>query len=201
MNEECSWPRVGDVLFTGEGDSWHNACVGWSPEQWIGYAEGYKRAADLLVQQVIDTGREQDFLVYPIVFLYRQALEVAIKHVLVKGYQLLDQDERLPLRPEHRLVPLWRDCREILEQVWPKGPKEDLDAVGEVMRQFQEKDPASTSFRYPTDLAGAPTLQNGHINLKNLGEVANRVYSFLDAVVTGITEYLQTKWEMERYAM
>jgi hypothetical protein len=89
MTEEMPWPRKGDILFDAGSDWWHNACVGWSRDQWMGYAEGYKLAADLLVQHVVDTRSKQDFLVYPIVFLYRQALEVALKHLLLQGFQLL----------------------------------------------------------------------------------------------------------------
>ncbi len=127
MSDERPWPRKGDVLFAEATDWWHNACVGWSREEWFGYAEGYKRSGDVLVQHVIDTQSDQDFLVYPIIFLYRHALEIALKHILVKGFQLLDKEQPLP--KQHRLAQLWQPCRQILEEVWPEGPKEDLDAA------------------------------------------------------------------------
>src|SRR5438094_155590 len=139
MNEEIPWPQKGDVLFTAGSDWWHNACVGWSRDQWIAYAQGYKIAADLLVEHVKETQRQQDFLVYPIVFLYRQSFEIALKHLLRQGSRLLDQEQQLPTH--HRLVPVWQQCRSILEHVWPSGPKEDLDAVSAIIQQFDEKDP------------------------------------------------------------
>ncbi len=138
MTDETRWPRKGDVLFTDDGDIL-NACVGWTREQWDLYAEGYRRGAEVLVQHVRATRADQDFLIYPIVFLYRQAIEVALKRLMWKGSQLLDRDFVMP--NHHRLLPLWQQCRPIIEQVWPKGPKEDLNAVGEVLKQFEARDP------------------------------------------------------------
>src|SRR5262245_12930551 len=195
MIPETPWPRKGDLLFLAGDDWWHNACVGWSHEQWQGYAEGYRLAADLLVQHVSDTKSNQDFLIYPIVFLYRQAIEVALKYLLLTGSQLLDLKPVIP--NQHRLVPLWKQCRVILERVWPEGPKEELDAVGEVLHQFDGRDPVSTVFRYPVDTSGRASLSvSEQINIRNFSEVANRVFSLLDASGSGVSEYLQHKRDM-----
>ncbi len=196
MNNELPWPHAGDKLFADGGD-WFNACVGWSHNQSFGYIEGYKRAADLLVQHVADEQRDQDFLIYPIVFLYRQAVEVSLKHLIWVGCQL--QDKRPELPKHHRLVPLWRQCRLIIEEVWPDGPRQDLDAVGAVLDQFEARDPVSTAFRYPVTKEGrASHSVSERIDIRNFAEVANRMLSLLDGCATGFSEYLQHKWEMER---
>jgi len=193
---ELPWPRAGDVLFSEAPDWWHNACVGRSKEQWYGYIEGYKQAANILVRQVVETRSDQDFLVFPIVFLFRQAVELSLKHLLFKGNQLLD---RTPVaRIRHKLVPLWEECRPIVEEVWPAGPKQDLDAVGEVLRQFEERDPGSTAFRYPVDTSGNASLPvSERINLRNLSDVANRALALLESCACGIGEYLEYKRENE----
>jgi hypothetical protein len=135
--------------------------------------------------------------IYPIVFLYRQAIEIALKHLIWTGSRLLDQETPVPTH--HRLVPLWRQCRPIIEQVWPEGPKKDLNAVGEVLDQFEARDPISTVFRYPVTKEGRVSLpKRERINIGNFAEVANRVLSLLDGCACGICEYLQCKWEMER---
>jgi hypothetical protein len=197
MSPDIPWPRKGDLLFVDGDDWWHNACVGWSCEEWHGYAEGYKRAADLLVQHVADTQSNQDYLIYPIVFLYRQALEIALKHLLYKGSLLLDRDSGIP--KQHRLVPVWQQCRAIIEEVWPEGPRDELDSVGEILHQFDYRDPVSTVFRYPVDTSGRASLPvNERINIRNFSQVANRVFSLVDAAGSGVSEYLQSKWDMER---
>jgi hypothetical protein len=69
------WPAPGAALFTDIPPDWHNvACVNWSRDDWPGYIEGFRRAARYLVLQVDKTGRDQDFLVFPILFLYRHHL-------------------------------------------------------------------------------------------------------------------------------
>jgi hypothetical protein len=139
----------------------------------------------------------QDYLIYPIVFLYRQAIEVSLKHLLMKGSQLLDREPVIP--KHHRLLPLWQQCRPIIEKVWPDGPKQDLEAVGEVLVQFEARDPVSTVFRYPVDTSGQASLpRNERIDIRNFAEVANRILSLMDACCCGFGEFLQYKWEMER---
>jgi hypothetical protein len=126
------------------------------------------------------------------VFSYRQAVEVSRKHLIWVGTQLLDLKAELPTH--HKLVPLWRQCRPILEKVWPGGPKQDLDAVGAVLDQFEARDPGSTVFRYPVTKEGRASLPvRRHIDILNFGEVANRVLSRLDACAWGLQEYLQNK--------
>ena len=67
--------RIKEPLFISKAQpdpDWYlNACLHIG-EGWDAYAEGYKNAGDVLVQHVIDYSRDQDFLVYPIAFLYRQ---------------------------------------------------------------------------------------------------------------------------------
>jgi hypothetical protein len=193
---EDSWPRVGDKLFDTKGD-WWNAFVGWSHERWHGYVEGYRKAADILVEHVGETHRSQDHLIYPIVFLYRHALEVSLKRLLYKGAQLLDLEVVIPR--QHRLLPLWNECRPILEEVWPSGPTKDLDAVAEVLAQFDAKDPSSTAFRYPIDTTGRASQETSEqIDIRNFAEVSTRVLTMLDCCDSGFSEYLDYKSEMER---
>lgn len=196
MSESIPWPRAGDQLF-GAADDWeNNACVGFSREQWVGYIEGYKLAADKLAETVTTSGRDQDFLVYPIVFLYRHAIEIALKYLIRLGCRLLDTEPSKLI--DHKLSKLWLNCRPLLEQVWPEGPKEDLDAVGDVIAQFETEDPTAAGYRYPTDTKGQPFhTQHRVINLRNFAEVANRVLGLLDGCTMGISVYLDHKQELE----
>jgi hypothetical protein len=76
------WPQKYDKLFKGDADWWHNACLNFSLDMGIGYVYGYKKAADILVEYIKDTKTNQDYLVYPIVFLYRHHLELIIKEII-----------------------------------------------------------------------------------------------------------------------
>lgn len=155
--------------------------------------------ADLLVQHVLDTHRDQDFLIYPIIFLYRQFIELRLKELIKDGSRLLDRPKGIPMH--HNILNLWNDCRIFLEEVWPDGDSEELDSVECCIKEFAEIDPKSMAFRYPIDKDGTPSLPEElrHINIRNLGEVMQRLGSLLDGCDTGISEMLSWKEEFDRY--
>jgi len=77
-------PRKGEKLFRGDLRDWiNNACL----RQGDDYAcrEGYRRGAQILVQAVGEKERDQDFLVYPIFFLYRHYVELVLKEIIKAG--------------------------------------------------------------------------------------------------------------------
>lgn len=192
------WPQKGDELFKAGKDWWHNACLNFSLDMSIGYVYGYKKAADILVEYIKHTQRDQDYLVYPIVFLYRHHLEIIIKKLINDGNRLLDIHEKVP--QHHKINHLWDNCKKIVKEVWPDGSPDDLDAVEQCLNQFNKIDQTSIGFRYPTDKRGNPTIPGiKHINLRNLAEVMEKISSFFESVDAGISEYLSLKCEMESY--
>ncbi|HMK50182.1 MAG TPA: hypothetical protein VK435_09020, partial [Thermodesulfovibrionales bacterium] len=78
-------PSADDKLFQSADDWWHNACLNYMHDSWPAYIIGYKKAADILVRHIKQKRRSQDTLVYPIIFLYRQYLELAIKNLILKS--------------------------------------------------------------------------------------------------------------------
>jgi hypothetical protein len=194
------WARKGDQLFNGDADWWNNACLNYMHDQWDMYADGYKRAGDLLVECVKTAHRDQDILVFPIVFLYRQYIELRLKELIKDGNLLFNIPEKFP--KHHKIDELWKRARKILERVWPEGAAEDLDAVEECIQQFSEKDPFSMAFRYPVDKDGNPSLSSlRHINLRNLSEIVDRIGFLLDGATMGISHDLDCKREMEQECM
>src|SRR5438132_10675486 len=99
------WPQKGDVLFDSADDWYHNACINLRFFNWDWYASGYKLAGDVLVQHVVDTRDHRDTLVFPIVFNYRQYLELRLKEIIIVGRILSDEASEFP--PEHDLRVLW----------------------------------------------------------------------------------------------
>ncbi|MGU3906767.1 hypothetical protein ACVZDL_23390 (plasmid) [Escherichia coli] len=58
-------------LLASDSDWHNNACLNYMPDHGTAYTEGYRRAADILINHIDESGRDQDFLVYPVLFLYR----------------------------------------------------------------------------------------------------------------------------------
>ena len=61
--------------FTGSEPTWANACVGDNGQpNYIEYSKGYSKAANLLLNNVLNTrGKEVDLYIYPICFNMRHS--------------------------------------------------------------------------------------------------------------------------------
>jgi hypothetical protein len=169
----------------------------WLYRQWDSYAEGYLKAGHALVDQVVrENGIDQDFLIYPIVFMYRQYLELRLKELLKSGSILLD----LPLGKKeawgHDILLLWKKTRPILERIWPKS--EWYDLIEERIAELASADPDSMSFRYPdVPMDGLEPPQNNYINPVHLRDVMIGISHVLEGSSIGIGENLNAKNEME----
>jgi hypothetical protein len=137
--------------------------------------EGYKRAADLLVQRALNNRAHRDFLVYPIIFCYRHYLEVQIKcHLHAYGGLV-----GIAANWEHHAFErLWPSYHELLRRT---GDRDDeaVQVVADCVAAFSEIDPGSFSFRYPTGKRGQfldTTI--AHLDLKNLYDVMGSVSMF-----------------------
>jgi|SRR5215510_2689719 len=196
--EALPWPRKGGTLFDSADDWYHNACVNWLPDGWDAYAIGYKRAGDILVGHVVDTHRDMDTIVFPIVFNYRQYIELRLKGLIRDGRRLLDEQEPFP--PTHNLQKLWSTCRDLIFKIEPNNSDADIEAVDEAIEQFCFVDFGSDGFRYPVDRNGNPSLPDAlrHINLRQLRDAMDRLAAFLDAASTMFSVYLDHKYEMEQ---
>jgi hypothetical protein len=64
-----------------------------TPPAWDLYSIGYKMAADVLIE---NSGRYPDFLIYPIVFLYRQYIELRLKQIIIQGNSIIDNSKVIP---------------------------------------------------------------------------------------------------------
>jgi hypothetical protein len=96
-------PRKSDVLF-GLGTDWQaNACVNGIDDS-MAYQDGYRRAARHLAEYVCETERGQDYLVYPIVYLYRHHIELTLKSIISVACFLVDYT-LTKKRPRHARPP------------------------------------------------------------------------------------------------
>ena len=98
------------------GDSW----------SWHLYVEGYRRAADRLVETIFE--QDLDYLVYPILFLYRHYLEVGLKSLyLLYGLYLETSrtNELKKINHTHSQTYLWKLVRPRLQQAEAVDKDED----------------------------------------------------------------------------
>ena len=150
-------PRKSDVLF-GSGADWQaNACVNGIDDS-TAYQDGYRRAALHLAEHVCDAGRGQDFLVYPIVYLYRHHIELTLRSIISVACFLVDHtltERDLNTLGRHDLAKLWKLARPLLNPICALGgspslPPDDLDGIDFYIMQLHRHDPDGQRFRYAT---------------------------------------------------
>lgn len=184
---EAAQPRASDKLF-GSGPDWQmNACVNFMHDPSEGYIVGYKAAGDVLVAHVAETARDQDILVYPILFNYRHYVELRLK-VIIRHAQRLVGVESQGRVTGHGLDTLWASAMRLVETAWPDCDKQDFENAGSIIKQLSQADDRGMTFRYGYDKDGKLLLNRSisHINLRNVREVLGRLAEFLDAVDTAL---------------
>ena len=148
-------------------------------DQWVMMAMSYKKSADLLVDglpKALLIGAEQQYIACPIMFLYRHFLEISLKGLMVglqklgkhvKPYIIVDSqvlDKRLP---GHSLVQTWLSVKQLLIELSTdeskynaksEEPKTTYKAIEDRIREFDEIDKGSSSYRYSIDTQNNPAL-------------------------------------------
>ena len=173
LEMEIPWPQEGDKVFV-EGPRaccMATECAG-SHELGI-MAAGYKEASDILVEHVERHGRN-DALVYPIIFGYRQYLELRIKALVVIVNRSNYSEEAF--QTTHDFHKLWNPIRSCLWKELQKSDRIPFQIVENVINDFQGIDPKSDGFRFPSN------IKQFNIDLANLRDVMNRVSMFLDSL-------------------
>ena len=138
----------------GEGKNWKlNACVGnnGGPYNYFDYACGYFQAGDALAERLIqnsgfDMSMQIDATIYPLLYLYRQGLELILKH-----FVNIDN-----VNASHDLTKLWSSCetqvKDLLQNSYNKSDyTSSLKSIESFILKMQELDPSSMVSRFPED--------------------------------------------------
>lgn len=176
---------------------------------WHLYVLGYEEATKLLLNHT-STGRDQDTLIYPILFNARQAIELGIKEIICLAdrlHNLEDSCHSSPLPLGHRLGGLWEKAKALIDQVDESYDAAELDndyqrsacEFQRLLHQLDDIDPISANFRYPFDKEGKPSfrIEDGEsegsgtrlphlISTHELRHPLNAMFNFL----TGVSEWL-----------
>ena len=184
---EFRWPTKGDTPFVVALDGLDNAIIFEDERTRLAVmTSGYKKSADLAVIRATDYRADRDFLVYPILFNYRQFLELSLKyHLASYGYAVgID-----PNWTSHDLGVLWDIFEEMLDRYGVDDPDKVNPTVKRVVAEFAKIDPDSYSYRYPVDRKGKPVpVVFGVMDLQSLADVINAVAGYF----TGCDGYLDS---------
>lgn len=189
LNPEFIWPEPGDRLFVAPGRRHDEGTL--APHAWtrlVLMADGYREAADRLVDAAAARTALQGTVVYPIIFLYRHFLELELKYVLMTYGRHFDEQADWK---SHSLTHLWEKVRPIIETAG--GGTDDRganDAVEACIREMSVADPMSFSFRYPVEKGGEPkVLAFETVDLGNLCRTMRKIANYFDGL-DGLLDHL-----------
>jgi len=195
---ETPWPSKGDCLFQSADDWWYNACLNYSHDDFLLYVTGYKVAGEVLAQHAADNTRMHlDALVYPIVFVNRQYLELCLKMLIRNCRIFFGIRDEFP--KTHDLLALWAECKKLLTKFESRPEEDVLEAVEDGIRQFCQVDPRSEGFRYPVNKSGCKSLPPDvtHINIRNLAEIMEKISNFFDSACVMVDYHLDLQQDAQ----
>lgn len=179
-------------LFVEEGRLGSIARVSWREEMIYTYADGYRLAAEQLVNEIKDTGYQINFLIYPVVYLYRQYVELTLKIATSQARVLAGEGSEFPTN--HKISEIWIELKGRIKQCDYGIESKQLNEVDEIIVEFAKFDPESFAFRFPRSKKNAPSVGAPleRINIQHFeGKIA--VFSdFFDGLIGMQSDYLSS---------
>lgn len=132
------------------------------------YARAFHTAGQALFERMLDKSSYNSLEGCPIIFLYRHALELYLKAIVLHGDVIMQINGKTLLTnrnllQKHTLLPFLPLLKQTFSAV---GWTWDLDIEGlhtfeeveELLRDFETVDTGSYTFRYPVDTKGNPSV-------------------------------------------
>jgi hypothetical protein len=181
LDREFHWPKPGDKLFVRPTESSQAVALARLPwERLVLMADGYRKAADLLVARASEKHYLRATLIYPILFLYRHFIELELKYVLTTYGRAAGQKSDWE---NHDLDILWPKVRAVIDCFSLETEKETASIVEACIAEMAKIDPGSFTFRYPVTKKGQPmSLDFDSVDLANLQLTMEKISNFFDGV-------------------
>jgi hypothetical protein len=154
------------------------------------FARGFHEAAQELVKMV--SGSYPDYAAVPIIFMYRHAMELALKGAIWDADEIATATGRTPSGapgPQtcgHAITPLLPHFRHALKEygwVWNENKHGSIEDAERLIRELDAVDSGSYTFRYPMKRDGSPSEQTDFVvNVVHFARL-------LDPVLEGILDF------------
>jgi hypothetical protein len=214
-------------LFVDKGRPHGTVVLNWhdTPErEFTFFAEAFRRVAQEAVAALrqnphfsLDGDPIEDFRAYPVVSLYRHALELYMKAVIRAGSPMLAIKKMTPLNPgkhltSHNLDSLRQDLERVFEAYgwgWDLETPHfrSLEDFRKTIAELHEVDERTDAFRYPLDTEGNASLAaHFRFDLFEFCEVLDSLFPVFEGAAIEAHEELQAtreamaearQWEME----
>lgn len=196
VGESPTWDPTTASLFSGKSaDSRLIAMPQVGPDAWPIYIQGYRLAGQLILREIERTGFDQDFYLYPLVFVYRQYIELHLKLVIQLGLELHGGRGRVP--DTHSLTPLFDIALDYIRREWPDD-RTNTSAIRGDLIEFDALDRGSYAFRFPLNRERGPSLPATleRFNMATFVQRAEEIGAYLDGASEGLMVHRDLAREM-----
>jgi hypothetical protein len=195
-------------LFKGIKKDPTNADLGWISDKSSAYISGYKLAAEKLSEgyEHLDT-QAKDSLIFPIIFLYRQHIELSLKSI-IRELEIKLNNNREPEELEHhKLLNLWDESEKLYNQFLQDNSvslvftKPEATKERSIVNDFNMVDKNSFSFRYSTNKDNTKSLGGiDYISLNNfqtqISIVIERIENIIETLSHSVADQTLFAYEM-----
>ncbi len=193
--------KPGDVLIQAGDLNEEKVLFGdWLQGKWDLYADGYKVAADMLVEQ-IEGNPVEDRLICPVLFMYRHFVELKLKHLILSLDKLSGKQISEKQFGKHHLYPLWLYVKTHLDCIGGEGGNAELFASLDArIKELDQLDPDSTHFRYSHNKTFQEMAIPESLSMSNLKDTMNKINNAFGLIEGGVdyeTEGRATDAELE----
>ena len=171
------------------------------------YADGFFDAGHQLAKSMLRSEGKVDLNVYPLVYLYRHGVELALKQLAMSFGEIFRGDpeselEGLKGNERHSIKKLWNRVKPNIESAIDlAGPDPEfpgdvpVQEVDEILEELHQYDPGGVVFRYPTSIKGDPHLADvEYINIHVFHQAMLRMTEALSAWLHRIGEEADHHW-------
>ena len=182
-----------EPMIVPAGETWDDPSLllNWLRDDEPAYRYGFYQAAyTIAVGMVNHTGPRSEALAYPMIWCFRQFVEVSLKRIISIGCDLDFYDDALSVRKEasgHNLDALWIRAEPALRIVGLGDLSNDFfRRVNDIVAELHGLDPRSTAFRYATTHQDRRSLGPGHLVLR-----VNRFVDNMDVAMNWLSDSIQ----------
>ena len=198
---QTRYPQKSDRLIKETGDKEAKLLFAdWMVGKWSWYADGFKLAADKVVDQI--TGEPwDDQLINPVIFMYRHFIELKLKEIILEldwlGGTAMDE-ERFTT---HALIPLWTYLKEHIDCIRePIHNEEIIPALDSLIDELNKLDPDSFHFRYAVDKKFQPVNVPRCLSVAHFKEMVNVMNNGLSYLQNGVEIEVQRRRDEAQFA-
>lgn len=188
-------------IFIEEGGAYYGQSVvgySYSKDKFYAYVEAYADTADCLYKYMDEKHILQESFFIPMCYLYRNAVELAIKQILFEECNYTLQNAAKILNDKkHSILGLWNSIKsEVQRHANVSDEDSTIRNVEQYIKQLHDIDSTSDKFRYPCNKYIEIYFKKPvKINIENVSNFFGDLITFLKSVDGMMSEHNQ--WEAE----